>query len=59
VSKNPNLPLIHNRCPEDGRTERETMKTMIRDLDHKYKGLKHRIFTAVERGGLFEQREER
>ena len=40
-------------------TERETMKQMIRDLDRKYKGLKHRIFTAVERGGLFEQQEER
>jgi len=59
ISKNPELPLIHNRCPEDGRTERETMKQMIRDLDRQYKGLKHRIFTAVERGGLFEQQEER
>jgi len=59
MSKNSDLPLIQNRCPEDGRTERETMKQMIRDLDRQYKGLKHRIFTAVERGGLFEQQEER
>lgn len=59
LSKNPDLPLITNLCPEDGHTERETMKGMIKDLDHTYKGLKHRIFTAVERGGLFEQTEER
>ena len=53
------LPLVKNLCPEDGHTEREKVKTMIAGLDKEYKGLKHRLFTAVERGGLFEQTEER
>ena len=59
LSKNPELPVVKNLCPEDGHTEREAMKEMIRSLDRQYKGLKHRIFTAVERGGLFKQTEER
>jgi tRNA(Ile)-lysidine synthase TilS/MesJ len=53
------LPLVKNLCPEDGHTEREKVKKMIAGLDKEYKGLKHRLFTAVERGGLFEQTEER
>lgn len=53
------LPLVQNVCPEDGHTEREKVKQMIASLDKEYKGLKHRIFSAVENGGLFVQTEER
>ncbi len=58
LSKN-DLPVIQNRCPEDGHTERETMKKMVNGLDREYKGLKHRIFKAMEKDGLFRQTEER
>lgn len=51
MSKN-NLPLVENPCPEDGHTEREKVKRMINSLDREYKGLKHRIFHAMEEGGL-------
>ena len=53
------LPIIHNPCPEDGHTEREKVKMLISSLDKEHKGLKHRLFTAVENGGLFVQNEER
>lgn len=53
------LPTINNLCPEDGHTERENVKQLVSSLDREYKGLKHRVFTAVENGGLFEQTEER
>jgi tRNA(Ile)-lysidine synthase TilS/MesJ len=54
-----NLPVINNPCPEDGHTEREKIKQLISTLDKENKGLKHRLFTAVENGGLFVQNEER
>lgn len=53
------LPVIKNPCPEDGHTEREKIKQLIYSLDKEHKGLKHRLFTAVENGGLFVQNEER
>lgn len=49
------LPVLTNLCPADGETERETMKRMLAGLDRQYKGLKHRIFGAVKKGGLFEE----
>ena len=53
------LPTVKNLCPEDGHTERENVKRLIASLDKEHKGLKHRLFTAVENGGLFVQNEER
>ena len=58
LSKN-DLPVVPNRCPEDGKTERETMKRLIAEYDRKYKGLKHRMFGAMKKDGLFDQTEER
>ena len=57
VSKN-DLPIVPTLCPEDGHTERETVKKLVDDLDRQYKGLKHRIFGAMQKGGIFEQYEE-
>ena len=48
----PSLPVMKSPCPEDGETERETMKTMLRDLERKYPGLRHRIFGALCKGNL-------
>ncbi len=57
VGKNPNLPIFKSPCPVDGKTRREDVKVLLAELDRKHKGLKHRIFTAIEKGGLFEQTE--
>ena len=38
--------------PEDKQTERENMKQFIEELDRKDKGLKHRIFTAIQKGNV-------
>ena len=48
----PPLPVTASPCPEDGATERETMKTMLRDLEKKYPGLRHRIFGALCKGEI-------
>jgi len=39
-------------CPEDGNTERERIKELIASLTENDKGLKDRIFGAIQRGGL-------
>lgn len=39
-------------CPEDGNTERERVKALIASLSENDKGLKDRIFGAIQRGGL-------
>lgn len=52
VKGNSDLPLIQNTCPEDKQTERENMKQFIEELDRKDKGLKHRIFTAIQKGNV-------
>ncbi|MBE6672614.1 MAG: tRNA 2-thiocytidine(32) synthetase TtcA [Ruminococcaceae bacterium] len=46
------LPIVKNTCPEDKNTERESMKQFIDGLDRKDKGLKHRIFTAMQKGNV-------
>lgn len=51
VARN-DLPIVESRCPEDKHTERETMKKMLDYLDRDYKGLKHRIFGAMQRAGI-------
>ena len=48
----PPLPVMKSPCPEDGETERETMKVMLRDLERKYPGLRHRIFGALCKGEI-------
>ena len=56
VGKN-ELPLLPSLCPMDGKTQREEAKRLLAELDRKHKGLKHRIFVAMEKGGLLEQNE--
>ncbi len=54
VSKNQNIPQIKSVCPEDGHTEREKIKKLLRNLesDSVYRGLKHRIFGAIQRSHI-------
>ena len=44
------LPVVESKCPANGNTERENMKQLLRTLEREHKGLKHRIFGAIERG---------
>ena len=44
------LPVIKSPCPADGNTERESMKQLLRELDRTHKGLRYRIFGAIQRG---------
>lgn len=44
------LPVIKSPCPADGNTERAEMKKLLSELEHKYKGLRYRLFGAIQRG---------
>ena len=46
------LPIIKSPCPADGHTERESMKQLLRTLDREHKGLRYRIFGAIQRAGV-------
>lgn len=51
IGKN-ELPIFKNPCPEDKHTERETAKQLLSSLDREYKGLKHRIFGALQKQNI-------
>lgn len=44
------LPVAASSCPANGNTERENMKQLLHALEREHKGIKHRIFGAMERG---------
>ena len=44
------LPVVASKCPANGNTERESMKQLLRELEKNNKGLRHRIFGAIQRG---------
>ena len=46
------LPVIESPCSEDGNTERENMKQLLNKLNKENRGLKHRIFTAMQNGKI-------
>lgn len=46
------LPVIESSCPANKNTEREEMKTLLAELERGNKGLRHRIFGAMLRGGV-------
>ena len=49
ASKN-QLPVVKSPCPADGNTEREEMKKLLHELEKQNKGLRYRIFGAIQRG---------
>lgn len=51
VSRN-GLPVVKNRCPADGNTERENIKKFIADKEQEYPGFLKRTFNAMQRGGI-------
>ena len=50
-SKN-DLPVVKSPCPADGNTEREEMKKLLNSLERENKGLRYRIFGAIQRGEI-------
>lgn len=46
------LPVVDSPCPANGETEREEMKRLLATLERWHKGLRHRIFGAIQRGGV-------
>ena len=52
VRRNPSLPIRPSPCPEDKHTEREAIKRLLADMDRRDKGLKHRIFGAIQKAGI-------
>ncbi len=51
ASKN-ELPVIKSPCAADGNTEREEMKKLLHGLEMGNKGLRYRIFGAIQRGEI-------
>lgn len=46
------VPVEKSPCPEDEHTERENMKQLLSDFDHKHRGLYRRLLGALERGNI-------
>ena len=46
------LPIIPSGCPANKNTEREEMKILLQNLERDNKGLRHRIFGAMQRGSV-------
>ena len=46
------LPVLVSLCPEDHATERENMKQLLKELEKKNDGLRHRIFHAMCKGNI-------
>lgn len=44
------LPVIKSSCPANKKTEREEMKKLLSEIEKDNKGLRHRIFGAMQRG---------
>ncbi len=52
VAKINEFPVVKSSCPADGHTNREEMKTFLRDMERKDHGFKDRIFGAVQRSEI-------
>ena len=47
-----NLPVVFNPCPANGHTKRKYMKDLINNLNKENRGLKDRIFGAIQRSEI-------
>lgn len=43
------LPIVHNPCPADGNTKRQEVKELLMSLEKENRGLRERIFGAIQR----------
>ena len=46
------LPVMKSPCPADGNTEREEMKQLLARLERENRGLRYRIFGAIQRAEI-------
>ncbi len=46
------IPVVASLCPEDGKTEREDVKEILKAQDRKHRGLYKRLIGAMERKNL-------
>ena len=46
------LPVVKSICPADENTQRESMKQLLASLERQHKGLRHRIFHAMQAHGI-------
>ncbi len=46
------LPVLQSPCPKDKNSDRENFKALLRTLERDNKGLKHRIFGAMQKAGI-------
>ena len=51
VNKN-QVPVVKSPCPADGYTKREYVKQLLKKLNQENPGVKERMFTAIQDGGL-------
>jgi tRNA(Ile)-lysidine synthase TilS/MesJ len=51
-AKSAELPVMKSPCPADGNTQREDMKQLLAKLDRENKGLRYRIFGAIQKGEI-------
>ena len=52
AGQNSDLPVTPSLCPEDRDTERARMKDLLRELEGRYPGLRHRLFGALCRSEI-------
>ena len=46
------LPVVESACPANENTQRESMKQLLASLERQHKGLRHRIFHAMQVHGV-------
>ncbi len=51
-TKKENLPVVKNPCPMDGKSKRGYIKDLLTDLTKENKGLKERLFGAIQRSEI-------
>ena len=47
--KREGLPTVENTCPADGKTKRQEIKELIREMNTRYPGYSDKIFSAMQR----------
>lgn len=52
AAKKYELPVVKSKCPEDGHTNRQTMKGFLAERERSDHGFKNRIFGAIRRSNL-------
>ena len=46
------MPVVKSKCPVDGKTNRQTTKEWLREMDKKDNGFTYRMFGALRRSGV-------